>query len=149
MGMSPAQAAGPKVCIDPHVSGIGQTGAVCNTWDTYYYAGTVGQNRAIEGARISIHGLGRVCLDAHVRNVGWQGERCFGDGAEIWVGTSGENRPMEALRIRLPDGGIVKGMSHVQNLGWLDEIHGGYIQLGTVGNALNLEALAVVPVAGP
>lgn len=149
MGMTSAQAAGPKACVMPHVAGLGTIDNVCNTWDTYYYSGTVGENRAIEGAHVTIAGLGRVCVQAHLRNYGWQDERCSSDGYAIWVGTSGENRPMEALRIRLPDGGIVKARAHVQNEGWGGEAVGSYVQIGTVGKALNLEAVAIVPAAAP
>ncbi|MEU3837890.1 hypothetical protein [Streptomyces microflavus] len=146
MGTGPAQAASsPSVCIQAHVTDAGWQSQVCNGPNTFYYSGTVGENKAIEALRIKITGHGRFCVAAHLRDQGWHpGEKCFYDGAEVFVGTTGQNRPMEALTISVSSGSIV-GAGHVQNRGWGPSKANNFIYLGTEGSALNLEAVAVGP----
>ncbi|MGW7052931.1 hypothetical protein [Streptomyces sp. NPDC054887] len=143
--MGSAQAATPEVCIDAHVSGEGWQGEVCNSPGEYGYAGTVGENRAIEALRVRAPGMGSVCLNAHLRNRGWVGERCFVANAHpIFIGTTGENRPMEALTMSVSNGSIM-GAAHVQSRGWQPWKANNFLYFGTEGSALNMEAIAVLP----
>ncbi|MGV9264956.1 hypothetical protein ACWDRR_09865 [Kitasatospora sp. NPDC003701] len=148
---SPAHAAAPRICVNPHVAGLGDTGWVCNEAGGKTYAGTVGQNRAIEGMTISISGMGSFCADAHSRNLGWIGgadpshDQCVGDGEYLFIGTRGQNRPMEALRVRIPNWLYVSGIAHMQNVGWGDWVSFHHIEIGSTGEARNLEAVALAP----
>ncbi|MFF4105684.1 hypothetical protein [Streptomyces sp. NPDC001903] len=152
--LTPAEAGQGQICIKAHVAGIGDQPWACNNAhnNETEYAGTIGQNRAIEGMWV-YSTVGIICADAHVRDKGWQGGRCTAfNGTSVWVGTSGENRPMEALRLWLPsDEHQVRmaGNAHVQNQGWDKNWTQDYwIELGTTGRARNLEAVVVIPVLG-
>ncbi|MER5807793.1 hypothetical protein ABT143_06280 [Streptomyces sp. NPDC002033] len=143
-------ASSPAVCVKAHVAGLGWGNEFCGI-DTY--TGTVGQNRAIEALRIRVIGApngGNFCGQAHVRNVGWQPKMCRGAGDTIEIGTTGRALPMEAVRLwfEWDETFAFHGWSHVQNIGW--QYHApntsamaGMATLGTVGQALNLEAVSI------
>ncbi|RSS34491.1 hypothetical protein EF912_36800 [Streptomyces sp. WAC07061] len=152
--VSPAHAATPRICVNPHVAGKGDTGWVCNQNGQFFYAGTVGENRALEGVTINITGMGGgYCADAHARNWGWIGgadpknDQCVGEGENLFVGTRGQNRPLEALRLRMLSSQYVKGSAHMQNTGWGGWAEGRYIEIGSTGEAKNLEAVVFTPKA--
>lgn len=71
----------------------------------------------------------------HIRNVGWSD----------YQGTVGQGLPLEAIRARTWGGKKLCLRAHVQNIGWQDwkctDGQGGSIQVGTTGQALQLEAV--------
>ncbi|WP_350241947.1 hypothetical protein [Streptomyces microflavus] len=135
------------VCLRAHVSNIGWGNWFCQSGS---YVGTVGQNKSIEALQISMYGAGDYCATAHIRDIGWGNQSCAQDGTDqiVTVGTTGYNRPMEAVAIYLTDPDTpwtLDGWSHVQNIGWKyhQPYSTGQITLGTIGKALNLEAVSL------
>ncbi len=141
---------GPVVCFKAHVADLGWGDWFCGL---DYYAGTVGQNKAIEAVRIRAIGApngGQYCGKVHTRNIGWGGKMCRGAGEDIEIGSTGYARPLEAVRLwfEWDETYAFEGWSHVQNIGW--KYHApntsgmaGMVTLGTEGKALNLEALSI------
>lgn len=89
--------------------------------------------------------IGEWCLRGHLRNIGWTVKRCTqsGNGLALYVGTTGQNRPMEAIMLSSPTNIYTfEHNAHVQNKGWSGWWYGGGV-IGTYGEALNLEAVAL------
>ncbi|MEU5151230.1 hypothetical protein AB0G42_29190 [Streptomyces yangpuensis] len=146
MGVAPANASVAQICISAHVSGKGDQGDVCNTYASEFYAGTVGENRAIEGMWVTFRGFGDFCVEAHVRNKGWVGENCEAEGSWAWIGTKGKNLPMEAMRVKSKQGYVTMGKAHVQGKGWDSRWNiSDYFWIGTEGQGRALEAVTVKP----
>lgn len=146
MGVAPAQAVIPQICIAAHVSGKGDQPDVCNTYASELYAGTVGENRAIEGMWVSFKNFGDFCVEAHIRNVGWAGESCASSGSWAWIGTRGQNLPMEAMRVKSKQGYVTMGKAHVQGKGWDRSWNESrYFWIGSEGEGRALEAVVVRP----
>lgn len=104
-------------------------------------AGTVGQNRQLEGIRIStpINGLG-LEYSVHVANLGWLDPVSSG----TFTGTMNKGLRLEAIKIKLTgqlkDDYKVQYRVHMQNTGWGDWVSDGEIA-GTTGEARQIEAL--------
>ncbi|MCX4546721.1 hypothetical protein [Streptomyces sp. NBC_01565] len=139
-GVAEAAPEAGKVCYRAHVAGKGWMEWNCDG----QFAGTVGENRAIEALDIQIWGRGYFCADAHIRNVGWQDPmgKCMPSGQVKRVGTVGQALPMEAVRINLSYGSL-EAVAQVQDRGWIGPWRGDYITVGTTGEAKNLELITL------
>ncbi|WP_141746889.1 hypothetical protein [Streptomyces agglomeratus] len=139
-GVAEAATEEVKVCYRAHVAGKGWMEWNCNG----QFAGTVGENRAIEAMDIQVWGRGYFCADAHIRNVGWQAPYgdCVASGQVKRVGTVGQALPMEAVRITLSYGSL-EGIGHVQDIGWIGPFRGDHITVGTTGQGKNLELVTL------
>ncbi|MFI6449386.1 hypothetical protein [Kitasatospora sp. NPDC050543] len=138
--MAEAAPAATKICYRSHLAGTGWQGWKCDG----QFSGTAGENRAIEAVEIQIWGKGTWSASAHVRNESWQIPQYAGDGELIRVGTTGKALPMEMLSVGVGQfGGTLEGYAHVQNLGWMDPVRGYGIEIGTQGQALQLEAFTL------
>lgn len=108
-----------------------------------FTAGTTGQNRALQAARIELKNMPNTSIryTPHVAGIGWMGE--FYDG-QIG-GTVGQSRDMQAIRIWLnnaPAGCGIRYQAHVAGLGWMGIVSDGDVA-GTVGQHRRMEALRV------
>lgn len=155
---SPARAdaaVDPRLCARAHVAGIGWQGWDCqrvseNT--AWVQVGTTGQNRAMEAIEVQAYGFD-ICVRAHMRNIGWGGQQCTSSTNLVArAGTTGKGIPLEALAFTLlSDDGTsntarrITGGGHVQNIGWQRwPAKSRNLTTGTVGKALNLEAVQLV-----
>ncbi|GEM_PF-3191043 len=79
---------------------------------------------------------GQLEYGVHIRNIGWRYDI---------IGSTGLGWPLEAVSIRTTGTLKICGRAHVQDRGWLPWFcanpNGQQIVLGTVGQALQLEAL--------
>ncbi|MEV6393506.1 hypothetical protein AB0M39_01755 [Streptomyces sp. NPDC051907] len=129
-----------KVCYRAHVAGKGWMEWNCDG----QFAGTVGENRAIEAMEIQVWGRGYFCANAHIRNVGWEtphGE-CVASGQVKRVGTVGQAQPMEAVSVTLSYGSL-EGIGQVQDIGWIGPFRGTRVEVGTTGKGKNLELVTL------
>ncbi|MCX4586280.1 hypothetical protein [Streptomyces sp. NBC_01481] len=127
-----------NICYSAHVQNQGWQGTKCNG----AVAGTTGQALNLEALTIASSGTGGLCARAHVRNVGWQSWACAEDGTAVVIGTTGRNLPIEALELQVGTGTIA-AQAHLRDVGWQRAVAAQYIQVGTVGQARAMEAIAI------
>lgn len=88
-----------------------------------------------------------VCYRAYIEESAWQNWVCNGQIA----GTVGQSLRMEAIDIVTSGVGGICAQAQVQNLGWLPTLCGSdgvEVAVGTTGQSLRLEALALAPGTG-
>ena len=136
--------------VKAHVANIGW-----QNWVSSSYAGTVGQNKAIQAVQLRLTGSAANKYDIYYRvhsaRYGWLGWANNGSSA----GTTGLGLQAEAIQIKL----VAKGDSapsssepacvtaptlsvqaHVSNIGWMNPVGNGGVA-GTSGRSLGIEAL--------
>ncbi|MEU4352909.1 hypothetical protein [Streptomyces sp. NPDC023838] len=141
-GPATAQAATEevKICYRAHLANYGWQKWKCNG----EFAGTAGENRAVEAAEVQIWGKGTFSASAHVRNEGSQIPQFAASGEVIRVGTVGKALPMESLTVSLGQfNGTLEGYAHIQNLGWVGPYQGYAVEVGTRGQVLQLEGFSL------
>ena len=135
-----------------HVQGIGWQDWVGNGT----LAGTRGEARRVEAIRIALSdelsGAYDIWYRVHIQRKGWLSWTNNGNIA----GSVAQSLRMEAIELRLlpkgsaapgdtgsafVDGSGIGGSVHVQRIGWTSVKPGKHVTIGTVGQALRLEAL--------
>ena len=119
--------------------------------------GTTGHAKRIEAVRLKLSGELAKSYDlwyrVHVQDKGWMGWTSNGQLA----GTAGLGLRIEAIELRIVAHGTAmkdiggtafadEGLrvnAHVQNIGWQGDRSGYNVTVGTVGNALRMEALSI------
>ncbi|WP_424215729.1 hypothetical protein ACN20G_26575 (plasmid) [Streptomyces sp. BI20] len=124
------------------VTGLGtaQASAATTAPETLSFPGTMTPqevNRAMDTLAVK-----SICYKVHVQDYGTLDWVCGGNTA----GSVGHNKAIEKVWITMRDNGEFCAQAHIRNVGWQNqdcESAGGYVEVGTVGAALPMEALSV------
>lgn len=164
----PEQYAGSGLDMGAHIQNYGDTPAAGDM------IGKVGESKRVEAIWMSLTGTLAADYDVyyrvHVQDIGWMGWAC--DGAH--AGTAGLSKRIESVQIQLVKkgddapsnddaneahayidanltGGVADyaAVAHIQNKGNVDFTTNGANYIGTMGEALRIEALTITEFTAP